>query len=102
MLAGQRREHERERVFSPSKAKPQPRFAPPSPLGSLLPGGRAARAQATFGSLFEHQLFQIGWYANHPHQRFDVTFYNREPLIEVTLSEDFARRWRERYSSDAS
>ena len=61
-----------------------------------------ARAQATFGSRFEHQLFQIGWYADHPHQRFDVTYYNREPLIEVTLAEDFARRWRERYSSDAS
>ena len=61
-----------------------------------------ARAQATFGTRFEHQLFQIGWYADHPHQHFDVTFYNREPLIEVTLAEDFARRWRERYSSDAS
>jgi hypothetical protein len=35
-------------------------------------------------------------------QRFDVTFYKREPLIVVTLAENFAQRWREGYSSDAS
>jgi hypothetical protein len=47
-----------------------------------------------FGSRFEFLLFQIGFYAEHPHQRFDVTFYDREPLLEVALTKDFARKWR--------
>ena len=53
-----------------------------------------SRMEEAFGSRFEFLLYQIGWYASHPQQRFDVTFYAREPLLEVTLAEDFARKWR--------
>jgi hypothetical protein len=53
-----------------------------------------SRCEEIFGSRFEHLLWQIGWYVEHAHQRFDVTFYDREPLLEVTLAKDFAHEWR--------
>jgi hypothetical protein len=57
-----------------------------------------SRCEEIFGSRFEHLLWQIEWYAEHTQQRFDVTFYDREPLLEVTLAKDFAkdfaREWR--------
>ena len=35
-------------------------------------------------------LWQIQWYAEHPHTKLDVTFYSREPILEVTLDKHFA------------
>jgi hypothetical protein len=38
-----------------------------------------------------HLLWQLEWYAEHPHTMFDATFYDREPILEVTLAKNFAR-----------
>ena len=48
-------------------------------MDELFPGGR-----------LEHLLWQLHHYAC-TLQSFDVTFYEREPLLEVKLSESFAR-----------
>jgi hypothetical protein len=45
-----------------------------------------------FGSRQGHLLWQLEHYAK-TMQRFDVTFYNREPLLDVTLGRDFARKY---------
>jgi hypothetical protein len=37
-----------------------------------------------------HIFWQLAHYANHPQQAFDVTFYDREPILEVTLAEHWA------------
>jgi hypothetical protein len=38
-----------------------------------------------------HLFRQLTWYAERPHARFDITFFDREPILEVTLSKDYAR-----------
>jgi len=39
-------------------------------------------------------LWQIGWYCTHDQTRFDVTFYDREPLLAVTFDHQWAKQFR--------
>jgi hypothetical protein len=47
--------------------------------------------QRKFGSRESHLFWQLTWYAEHPHAQVDVTFGNREPILEVTLDKRYAR-----------
>jgi hypothetical protein len=51
------------------------------------------RVLREMGSHTQHLLWQLGWYVEHPHTAFDVTFYSREPILEVTLAKSFARNF---------
>jgi hypothetical protein len=54
------------------------------------------RMEDIFGSRLNHMLWQLAHYAEHEQAAFDVTFYGREPLLEVTLDKEFShalRRW---------
>ena len=51
------------------------------------------RMQKHFGSPPGLLLWQIEWFAEHVDQTFDVTFYDREPLLAVSLTKWFAREW---------
>src|SRR5262245_46453542 len=48
------------------------------------------RLDAIFPKPFSHLMFQLQHYAQ-TMQRFDVTFYDREPRLDVTLGKNFAR-----------
>jgi hypothetical protein len=50
-----------------------------------IPDAGWERACALFGNHDNHLFWQLTYYAEHPRQRFDATFYDREPLLEVTL-----------------
>jgi len=51
------------------------------------------RMRQVFGSREQHLLWQLSWYAEHENVTFDATFYDREPILEVTLDRDFAREF---------
>jgi len=55
--------------------------------------GHAGRPRQIFGSREQHLLWQLSWYAEHEDVTFDVTFYSREPILEVTLDKDFTRKF---------
>jgi hypothetical protein len=48
------------------------------------------RVQEIFGSREDHLLWQLRHYAE-TMQAFDATFYDREPILNVTLSDSWAR-----------
>jgi hypothetical protein len=50
------------------------------------------RMQTIFGSRIEHLLWQLMHYAT-TGQTFDATFYDREPILEVTLDQAFAHEF---------
>jgi hypothetical protein len=37
-------------------------------------------------------FWQLSWFAEHESVTFDVTFYDHEPILEVTLAKSFARK----------
>jgi len=47
------------------------------------------RLDELFPSKFSHTMFQLEYYAG-THQKFDVSFYQREPILDVCLERDFA------------
>ena len=51
------------------------------------------RMQKHFGSPPGLLLWQIKWFAEHVDQTFDVAFYDRAPLLAVSLTKRFAREW---------
>jgi hypothetical protein len=61
------------------------------PETTMTVGEMAGRLTQIFGDRAGHLFWQLTWYAEHPHARFDVTFYDREPILEVTLGKDYAR-----------
>ena len=52
---------------------------------------RLERIQEILENRAEHLFWQLQWYAKNPFKRFDVTFHKREPILEVTLNESYAR-----------
>jgi hypothetical protein len=40
-----------------------------------------------------HIFWQLCHYAAHPHQAFDLTFYDREPVLDATLDSDWAHEF---------
>jgi hypothetical protein len=38
-------------------------------------------------------FWQLSWYAQHDRTTFEATFSNREPILEVTLDQGFAREF---------
>jgi hypothetical protein len=38
-------------------------------------------------------FWQLSWYAQHDRTTFDATFFDREPVLEVTLDQGFAREF---------
>jgi hypothetical protein len=49
------------------------------------------RLSQLFPSRESYLLFKIEWFAQHPDTTFDVTFLNREPLLNTTFSKGFIR-----------
>jgi hypothetical protein len=50
-----------------------------------------------------HIFWQLCHYAVHPHQAFDITSYDREPILEATLDKRWAREFHAAMlASDAS
>jgi hypothetical protein len=49
------------------------------------------RVDAIYGSHEVLILHHLNWCTMHPDQLFDVTFYQREPLLDVTVEKRFAR-----------
>lgn len=49
------------------------------------------RLLALFPTRLDHMMFQVQHYAQ-TMQRFDVTFYDREPTLDVHLNREFARQ----------
>jgi hypothetical protein len=58
---------------------------------TMTPREMVDRFTHVFGDRASHLVWQLSWHAEHPHVRFDVTFYDREPILEVTLGGDYAR-----------
>jgi hypothetical protein len=58
---------------------------------TMTPNEMVGRLTRIFGGRASHLVWQLTWYAEHPHARFDITFFDREPIFEVTLSKDYAR-----------
>ena len=49
------------------------------------------RIEEIVGNRIENLFWQLHWFAEHPFTRFDVTFYKREPILEVTLNKSYTR-----------
>ena len=45
-------------------------------------------------SRIQHLAWQLTFYAEHPLTRFDATFYEREPSLEVTLQKSSLMHFR--------
>lgn len=56
-----------------------------------IPHDNWERACELFGDHDNHILWQLTHYAEHPQQMLDATFYDREPILEVTIDERWAR-----------
>jgi hypothetical protein len=54
-------------------------------------GEARRRLDALFPTRFDHMMFQLQHYAQ-TLQRFDVTFFDREPILEVSFDKGFARK----------
>jgi hypothetical protein len=57
----------------------------------MTPQEMVERLTQTFGDRPSFQFWKLTWYAEHPHTQFDATFYNRAPVLNVTLDKNYAR-----------
>jgi hypothetical protein len=46
-----------------------------------------------WGDRVDYVLWHLHWYAVHYNTAFDVTFHDREPLLEVTLDRSYAQEF---------
>jgi hypothetical protein len=53
------------------------------------------RMEEVFGSRLEHLIWQLTFYAVHPEAQFDITFYDREPILGASLDAKYARAFRQ-------